>query len=253
MINNNKNKKDLAMWGIVIFSSILFILIIGISLLFFVFGKDRNIIVSSVHFVIPAQEEQAATYYPPQKLNIFVGDEEVDDNNDGKADHPAVEVGEQDLEEGTYLVDELELDEYCSLKVRDKNSDNMFAGTQYYKGDTLFLTNDDELSAFNCRSHNGGLKVELSKEKELKTAAIESTPEINSIISMELHKDLLKEYNNIEDALFIWKKDEFEEEWSQITLDEVEVYLDDQKMQELNDNLEKQVEEKGWDEFIVQF
>ncbi len=162
-MNNRKNKRIIIIGGIVLVTvSILFVGKVAIDKY-----KYAPIVVEKT-YIQPAKEEIRTK---DTTLNLFVGDEEIDENNDGKPDFSAVEVGEKGLTEGTYLIEKLELDDYCSLKVRNKDSDNMFDGEQFYEGDIISLKPEEELSAFNCGTHNGGLNVQLFQKGEIKQKA----------------------------------------------------------------------------------
>ncbi len=179
-MKNLKNRKILIIGGIVLVTvSILFVGKVAIDKY-----KYAPIVVEKT-YTQPAKEEIRTK---DTTLNLFVGDEEIDENNDGKPDFSAVEVGQKGLVAGTYTIDDVELDKYCSLMLRDKNSDNMFDGDQYYKGDIVRLTENDELSAFNCGMHNGGLNVKLSSKGKVTQ---EASPEQEITETVVLYPDEL--------------------------------------------------------------
>lgn len=173
-------------------------MMIVIALLFVLNSNSYPVLESSVTYTIPGHEASPEKWSKEKTLNLFVGDEEIDDNNDGEPDYKAVEVGEQNLEVGTYVIDSVELDDYCSLKVRNFLSDNMFDGEQYYEGDTVRIDANDEFSAFNCGSHNGGLNITVTKQKELIEEAKEKTEDTDyeEKLYLDLKAVKKKEYLN---------------------------------------------------------
>ncbi len=138
--------------------------------------KVRNVEVRTQNVEIPAVEAKDAVYAKGDEVEFFAGDETIDRNNDGKPDYNEAVVGE-DIEPGEYIISSLELDSFCSLKLKGKGEDNMFDGDQYYEGDEITLTEGDHLAGFNCLSNNGGLEGTLtSTNTEIIEEAVEAEP-----------------------------------------------------------------------------
>lgn len=137
---------------------------------------------ASKTYTIPATPAKDAIYTKQDPYDLFIGDPEIDNNNDGKSDYPYISVG-TDIPAGEYKVTDLDLDSYCSFNVYKNGYNNMFDGTQYYKGDTINLNDGDVLASFNCGTNGGGLNAILTPtgEAEIITPAVKAEPEHQEI------------------------------------------------------------------------
>lgn len=225
------------------------VLIIG-YLGFIIFANDKELspaeintpVTSSIDYVIAGKDKQPATYYPAKTLDLFIGDENIDDNFDGKPDYQAVEVGEKGLEAGTYTIEQVEEDDYCSLKVRDKDSQDVFAGEEHFQGDVITLTSSDELTGYNCNMHDGGLNIQLAQEKELKTPEVAEVLEQSGTLEFSITKELFEQEHNLETGLVVFDQNQ----GTEIPFAQIENYLSQEQIKEVKNDLEQQIVAKGW-------
>lgn len=169
---------------------------LGIVIAWFVYEmRDRTAEYSYEEYSIsrkytkPEVKAKPAKYSEVKPINLFIGDTEIDENNDGKSDYKSVPVG-KNLPAGDYKIKSLELDDYCSLYVKDDYEEDATSGEQYYEGDTVSLGEHQELVAWNCLTHNGGLKATLvPTERKLISEKVEAEPEKKVTETIKFTKD----------------------------------------------------------------
>ena len=170
---------------VTIVTSIVFIAMITAFIIYLVtptgeITETYNTYKSELTYTIPkvdATPAKEAVYEKLEKISLFTGDPGIDENNDGKSDYSEKYAG-VDFPVGEYKISSLELDEYCSLMLKDRSQNSRYDGTQYYEGDVVDIGVGQRLGAFNCRSHNGGLKLTLTPigKGELISEATEEIP-----------------------------------------------------------------------------